>query len=488
MAMGWTLAGLSRAAARLAFLLPLILPVSAQSQSSSQLDARKELASLGITWSAENFRLAVFRKDYHAVELFLKGGIDPHTDSFYNPLRGLSLLTVFSVPGNFDPTIGKLLISYPTAIKPAEDCPATSLPGSFGDQFDIYTNALTKPELASFLRFFCNRPDVITKIDERIAELKSQPAANAKLLKGWLNAKSFLTGLPSELPQPQAQAQAVKSTEPAVSSPARLTPATNIDIATLDVAGVKLGMTADEAIAGLKNFDPGLAVKRRYLTGPSFFYGSDGKDLTEIYEADKSTSYFNDLYATKGATKRECDNTADRNRLLRCSDRHIDDEEVIKVWFSPIPGQERVIAVQRSKTFYKDPKPAVASLRDGVFAKYSREQNTYEIQRGWVGTVGWLFDSKKRIISSAAAKSKRIETTGGLPGSVNPGDGIALNVVFNGNSGNNQIADSVLVTLSDGDALNKSVEQAKATYAALKAQVDAKQIEKATKSSNQTKF
>jgi hypothetical protein len=248
-----------------------------------------------------------------------------------------------------------------------------------------------------------------------------------------------------------------------------------MDPATLDVAGVRLGMTVDEAIAGLKSFDPVLPIKKRYSTNPLSSYASDGKDMSELYDADKSTAYFNDLYAIKVAPVQQCEKMTDTNRMPRCFDRHPDDEEVVKVWFSHVPGQERVIAVQRTKTFYKDPK-------------YPKEQITYEIQGGWVGTIGWAFDSKRRLVSSAAAKQKRIENTSGLPGTVRPGDGIVLNVVLSGNNINNQIADKVQVTLSDADALYKSIDQAKATYAALKAQVDAKQVEKAAKGSSQTKF
>ena len=274
---------------------------------------------------------------------------------------------------------------------------------------------------------------------------------------------------------------------PIVSAQAQST-APGLDPATFDVAGVKLGMTLDEAMAGLKNFDPSFAVKKRYLSGPGISFGSEGRDLNEIPESDKSTSYFDDLYAIKGAAKQECEKMTDTMRPPRCFDRHPDDEEIVKIWFSRIPGQERVIAVQRRKTFFKEPKPAIASLKEGVFGKYPGGQTTYDSQSGWTNTIGWVFDSKQRIISSATAKSKRIETTGGLPGFVKPGDGIGLNVVFTGNNRNNQIADNVLVTLSDSDALFKSIEQSKAAYGALKAQVDAKQVEKASKSPNQTKF
>jgi hypothetical protein len=292
----WTLAGLSRLACLLALLLALSAPAGAQTQSPGQLDARKELASLGITWSAENFRLAVFRKDYHAVELFLKSGVDPHTDSSYNPLKGLSFLTVFAIPGNFDPAIGKMLIAYPNVINAAADCPATSSLSSFGDRFDFYTNAQNKPDLAAFLRFFCNKPEVIAKIDERIAELKANRPVNIKLFKGWQEAKSMLTGLPPETQQPESQE--ITSSGQATSAPASLPPPpTSMDIATLDVAGVKLGMTPEQTIAALKQFEPRFVIKKLYLNSPKVAFNGQGSELSDKPSPIPTPSYLSGLSA-----------------------------------------------------------------------------------------------------------------------------------------------------------------------------------------------
>ena len=255
-----------------------------------------------------------------------------------------------------------------------------------------------------------------------------------------------------------------------------------LDPATFDVAGVKLGMTPDEANAGLKAFDAGFSITKRYLSGPGIPYGAEGVAIDSIGPQYKSTSYFDSLYATKGVAKQQCD------KLMRCMNVFTDDEETVKIWFSRIPGQERVIAIQRAKTFHQEPKPVLATLKDGVLAKYGKEQVTYDTKVWQVNTISWLFNSRRRLISNTAAKSKGIFNGGGLPGTVNAGDGIRLNAVLTGDSGNNQIAQSLQITLADGDGLYKSVDQSKATYAALKARSDAVEVEKAAKGQSQTKF
>jgi hypothetical protein len=254
-----------------------------------------------------------------------------------------------------------------------------------------------------------------------------------------------------------------------------------------DVAGVKIGMTLDEAAAAIKAFDPGFTITKRYLSRPGIPYGADGDAIDNIPLSDRSTSYLDSLYAIKGAATQEC-RPMIPGATPQCFDRHPDDEEVVKVWFARIPGQERVIAVQRAKTFYKEPKPAIAALKDGVLAKYGKDQFTYDTSEGWTETISWIFDGRRRLISAESARSKRIGNIGGLPRLVNAGDGITLNVVFTGNNRNNQIAESFLVTLADGDGLFKSVDQSKAAYAALKARANALELEKASKTQSQTKF
>lgn len=273
---------------------------------------------------------------------------------------------------------------------------------------------------------------------------------------------------------------------------------TAVDPAALDVAGVKLGMTPDEAIANLKKFDGAFTITKHYLDSPmSSTFGSVGKELATfaaVGGAPARPAYFNDLSAVnEGNVTTTCDS-------LNCPKKHYhDDVEAIKVWFSPIPGHERVIAIQRAKTFYKAPPPTIASLKDGLFSKYPKDQVTYEDNRaasfGPQYSVDWLFDSKGRIISKAAGKGKGAsQAWGALPGNVKPGDGIGLSAMLQANHPNTEIVMSgngsvgLEITLYDGDALFKSGAQSKATYEALKAQAIAKEVGQGAKSQSQTKF
>jgi hypothetical protein len=252
---------------------------------------------------------------------------------------------------------------------------------------------------------------------------------------------------------------------------------------TLDVGGVKLGMTPGQASEALKGFDPALAVTEKYLTGRGLSYGLEGASMDAIPDADKRTAYLDGLVAAKGAPKTVCNET-----MTWCHPEFADDEETIKVWFSRVSGQEQVIAVQRYKVFHNKPQPAIPTLKAAIFDKYPESQVTFQRGDGLYYTIGWLFDSRKRMLSRVTAKSKGLQESGALPGTVHADDGIGLNVVFVSNNQNAQIAESFSQTLYDANGLFKSIEQSKSAYDALKAKADAKQLEESRKNPGQTKF
>ncbi len=263
------------------------------------------------------------------------------------------------------------------------------------------------------------------------------------------------------------------------------------DPATFDVAGVRLGMTPNDAIAALKKFDGKYVIAKQYYAQPQFTYGNtDGQDIKKLVGFDKSTgtyrsiAYLYNLDAEKIEVVEQCVYTSGERE---CGEPQPVD--TVTVWFSPVPGQERVIAVQRKATFYKEPHPAIVSLKNGVFAKYPKDQATFERQDASGYSVDWVFDAQKRIMSASAAKRKsRYSSDGRLPRNANPGDGIALSVNFGSNDQNAGLADSMSVILFDGNGLFRSIEQSQATYKALKAKADADEINKASKGQSQTKF
>jgi len=265
-----------------------------------------------------------------------------------------------------------------------------------------------------------------------------------------------------------------------------------IDPATLDVAGVKLGMTPDEAAAALKQFEPRFVIKKLYENGPYNNYTIGGNDLSLYSVPQRAGYYLTGLSAVDvGTVKPEtiCNPHSTTPGDCQIIDR--DDIEKITIGFSPVPGQERVIGVLREKTFNKEPKPAIETLLAGVLAKYPY-QPTFQHPAPNGIVAGWQFDTKRQLMSGGTAKSKRvIEVWGELPHTVKPGDGISVSVHITqptvGAVANSPIAGKLYMSLVDSDALYKSIDQSKVAAAAARAKVDAATIEKA-KGASQTKF
>lgn len=276
-----------------------------------------------------------------------------------------------------------------------------------------------------------------------------------------------------------------------LASPAAAQAVGGIDPATLDLAGVRLGMSVNDAIAALKKFDGKYAITKQYYAQPLFTFANlEAKELKDIPKPDQRFAFFYSLSVVKTEMKKECqwldDPYASQNHNVCTMEPHA--IETVMVWFSPTPGQEHVIAVQRKVPFEKDPLPAIVSLKNGIFAKYPKDQVTYQSDEAYGVCFDWLFDSQRRILSEAsAARKNRHATNGELPRNAYAGDGLALSVAFAPNRQNCSLADSMSITLYDGNALYRSTEQAQATYKALKAKADAEDVSH-SKGQNQPKF
>lgn len=264
--------------------------------------------------------------------------------------------------------------------------------------------------------------------------------------------------------------------------PAAAQTAGGLDPYRLDVAGVKLGMTPNDAIAALKKFEPKYVIAKRYVETPQPLFGTtEAKDIKAI--DDKRVAYFFNLAAEKDEQKEICSIYPPYHCY---SEPHA--VETVTVWFSPVPGQERVIAVQRKMPFEKKPLPAVVSLQSGIFSKYPKNQATYENQDASGYSVEWTFDSQRRIRPAAAGKKRSYAPSrGGLPFQVNEGDGFGLSVMLGSTNEAVGLAGSMSISLYDGNALYKSAEQSRATYKTLKAKADAAEVEK-SKGKSQPKF
>lgn len=162
------------------------------------------------------------------------------------------------------------------------------------------------------------------------------------------------------------------------------TPPAAVDVAALEVAGVKLNMTVDEATAALREFDAAYAVERRYADSDKGF-GYYGLPLEQI--RDKDTAYLVGLLATK--------------------DESGDHEEVF-VYVSPVPDKERVVFVGRAKQFAQ-PQVATA-IADGIFAKYPKDTTADKPATEYAARrIIWRFDGRGRLMSAATAEQEGID-------------------------------------------------------------------------------
>lgn len=269
-------------------------------------------------------------------------------------------------------------------------------------------------------------------------------------------------------------------------------PASPSDPTTLDVAGVKLGMTPDEATAAIRAFDPKVAVRKLYLTRAIYSFNTIGNE--QIPPNEKDRAYFNSIEAVNPGTsplEDQCSNIGGASVPIgvnQCRGTYSDDIEYITVWFSPVPGQEHVIAVVREVSFNKIP-PTVQTLVDGIAKKYPLVK-TYE--KGVTGTdsyhAGWVYDAKNRLMTDKMASAHNLnQASKGLPDSVFDGDGASLHVQID-RAQNSEIARDVFVGLEDGTGLYKSNEQSKAFIDAVEAKEKADEAAKSAKEGSQTKF
>lgn len=166
---------------------------------------------------------------------------------------------------------------------------------------------------------------------------------------------------------------------------AAVPPPPGVDPGTLDVAGVKIGMTADEAANALKGFDAGYSVAQRFFERDARF-GYYGLPIEEI--TTKEAAVLVGLHATK--------------------DDGADHEEVY-IYLSPIAGKERVILVSRAKQFGQP--QLVTNIAEGIFSKYpkdttfDRPPSSHEKSR----MIGWRFDGRGRVMSAKVAQQEGLD-------------------------------------------------------------------------------
>jgi hypothetical protein len=265
----------------------------------------------------------------------------------------------------------------------------------------------------------------------------------------------------------------------------------------LDIAGVKLGMTVDETIAALEKANPKYTVTKLYWASKVNTFGLGGVPLADVQNTNTGMgetlttnfAFLTGIVAENGQPP--CGqniptfvpNNPSNYNDFPCSNSNITAPyDVIDIWFSPVPGQEKTIAIVRYNSYYTGSLqgnfPSVAATKSAIFTKYS---SVPSIADPGGEEFDWFFDGRGRFISAdrvkelqSAGQNPPPELGGGLPRSTSPGDGITLSVVIEGPiSGTSDSLGALESSLVDGNGLYLSVAQGEATYEAQKAKMDA---------------
>jgi hypothetical protein len=251
-----------------------------------------------------------------------------------------------------------------------------------------------------------------------------------------------------------------------------------------DVAGVRLGMSPEEAVAALKSFALDHTVEKLYSNDNQKHYENAGAPMSDFTDSQGKVPYQRTLYLT-GISSEKGTRVVCTNGNSFC---YSDDHEVILVYLAPTVDHERVIAIRRTKDFIASSAPTIASLKSGLLSKYPMDKISSEDNRGQDYEADWFFDGKKRLISKDRARGVGLYASQGqLPGNVTEGGGLGLSAYI-GASSNSLLASSFSIALYDSDGLYKSIGQSKANYDSLKAAADAEDAKKASQSATPTKF
>lgn len=266
-------------------------------------------------------------------------------------------------------------------------------------------------------------------------------------------------------------------------------------VAALDVAGVRLGMTPEQVIAALKAFDSQLVQAKRYRTDTSNFYPASP---TETEECSDKAPYrlFSSIAAAKGTRLPDAPSQGVSRtegfgmggQFVGCGEEAQpgDSPETVLVYFSPTPGQHRVIGVSLWRSFKT--AATVDAVMDSALKKYPADF-TAKADRGYEKTWSWRFDDRGRVMSEDTARRQSLlnssidsgENGDGMPGTLYEGHGIGVDLAIGADYNNQQIAKEFRVSLYNEDALYKFIGEAKALYDAFHEKQLRDETEKARK-------
>jgi len=258
-------------------------------------------------------------------------------------------------------------------------------------------------------------------------------------------------------------------------------------IADLDVAGVRLGMSPEQAIAALKAYDSSLVLSKRYLTDRDALYitGQASEfpvthDKTGEPEECAKTSevrLFTGLLAAK-STAFIWGKTAGHGYVGCWMDAAIqppDEPEVVYICLSPELGNHRVIGVSLRKRF--TPPTSLEAVLGNALKKYPNDFTAvYSHNPDNSNSISyqcrfWRFDMRGRTVPETVARQIGLlgpeRNYGELPSHVNEGSGVGIDLQILA-AANHDLAREFGVALYDEKALYNFNGQAKAVYAGIR--------------------
>ena len=295
--------------------------------------------------------------------------------------------------------------------------------------------------------------------------------ASLDLVEGTTPAASFAANAESGWVFAAVAPSSQSSSQPAISgdAPPVQTVMPPAPAAPPDVYGVRLGMTPQEVIAALKAYAPDMAITDN--TGNiqqnlgTRFWDSTLTIVGLSSDFAKTTAIINKQNDEDQACFKQKDSESACNEALpphRYDDDRraaLNDPQVIVAWFSPVAGNEKVIAVS-SATYFVKHVPLVTTVVAALKNKYKAPPSLETDDDGYNTTsLDWIYDPRNRLESKEAASAQ------GAPG-LTPASGVSYTCNFTlvdnsrgfgffGNGGGNAFCPQIEVPqgVTDGDGV-----------------------------------
>ncbi len=185
----------------------------------------------------------------------------------------------------------------------------------------------------------------------------------------------------------------------------------------VDIAGVKLGMTRDQAVAALKQTDPSGSVQAPLTTDRPQQIERIWDHAPDLVFISADIKDMGSLPWDQVALLKECSSPGfcskeDHERYLGNLRSKLTSPKVVAVWFSPVKSDDTVIAVTSDTVFMKN-VPTVDAVHASLNQKYNLPPTIVANQADDSDVVTWRFDARGRPIPPSAkfARESQISTS-----------------------------------------------------------------------------